>query len=79
MNIEKLEELHNERFNAGKNSIALLLPYAKNMLNHMSSEELWEFISLTIVRKQHKIERELLGIDDELFPAFHIETQQNGE
>tara|TARA_R110000823_G_scaffold8088_7_gene28962 strand:+ start:2186 stop:2425 length:240 start_codon:yes stop_codon:yes gene_type:complete len=79
MNIKKLEELHNERFNAGKNSIALLLPYAKNMLNHMSSEELWEFISLTIVRKQYELESNLLGIDDEQFPAFHIETQQNEE
>jgi len=79
MNIKKLEELHNERKHAGKNSIALLLPYAQKILTHMTSEELWDFIYLTIVRKQYDLERDLLGIDGEQFPAFHIETQQNEE
>jgi len=54
----KDQKEHDERH--GLNSLCWIKPIAENMLMHMSSDELYEFIEKTLVAKQLKLAEKLL-------------------
>ena len=56
---------------SNKNILDLLLPYANNILNRMTSNEIWDFIESAVKMKKEKVEDKLLKViinDDQLTP-----------
>jgi len=71
MKLNELKKKHLELSASNKNSLDLLLPYANNILNRMTSNEIWDFIESAVKMKKEKVEDKLLKViinDDQLTP-----------
>ena len=66
MNLKELKEKHMVLKNAKKDSLDLLLPYARTLTSSMTSDELWEFIETTVNSKKEYLEESLLDINPQL-------------
>tara|TARA_R110002012_G_C11549250_1_gene602293 strand:+ start:522 stop:722 length:201 start_codon:yes stop_codon:yes gene_type:complete len=61
MNWKEIEEKRNNDIHYCRNSLSWIKPIAENVLMHMSSDELYEFIEKTLVAKQMKLAEKLLN------------------
>ena len=65
MNLETLKERRRVDKKMKKNSLAWILPIAKNVLSQMDSDELYSFILGQLSYKQSQLEYKLLTVRDE--------------
>tara|TARA_R100000458_G_C8276095_1_gene251295 strand:- start:1129 stop:1335 length:207 start_codon:yes stop_codon:yes gene_type:complete len=63
MTIEEIEEQYTIDEERGRNSLSWLLPISKNVMRHMTSEELYDFVIEIVARKKWKLEQKLLKMD----------------
>ena len=60
MTIEDIEEQFSMDVERGRNSLSWLLPISKNVMQHMTSEELYDFVIEIVARKKWTLEQKLL-------------------
>lgn len=65
MNIKEFKAKREKDRNNGKNSLGWISPIAHNVIRHMHSEELYEFILETLEKKQNNLIDGLLSIKDD--------------
>jgi hypothetical protein len=65
MNMKEFKAKREKDRNNGKNSLDWILPIARNVIRHMHSEELYEFVLETLEKKQNNLIDGLLSIKGE--------------
>ena len=62
---KEIVEKRNNDIHYCRNSLSWIKPIAENMLTHMCSDELFEFIKTTLAAKQVKLAEKLLNPKEE--------------